>query len=133
MKVAIPHWQGRVSPVFDVARNLLLVEVQNGGEVRREDTALPPTKPLARANQISQLGTNVLICGAISWPLEAALGSAGVQVIAQTCGPVEEVLAAFLKGQLMDRAFLMPGCRGRRGRFRARHGGGRARQGRPTG
>jgi len=29
MKVAIPHWQGRISPVFDVAGALLLVDVAN--------------------------------------------------------------------------------------------------------
>ena len=30
MKVAIPHWQGRISPVFDVAGNVLVVEGLKG-------------------------------------------------------------------------------------------------------
>jgi len=30
MKIAIPNWQGRVSPVFDVARDVLLVDVVDG-------------------------------------------------------------------------------------------------------
>jgi predicted Fe-Mo cluster-binding NifX family protein len=59
----------------------------------------------------------VLICGAISRPLEAMLLSAGVEVIPQTCGPVEEVLKAFMSGKLTEKAFLMPGCCGRRRRF----------------
>jgi predicted Fe-Mo cluster-binding NifX family protein len=61
---------------------------------------------------------DALICGAISWPLELALTSAGIEVIAQTCGDVDEVLEAFLAGQLEQEKFLMPGCCGRRRRFR---------------
>lgn len=126
MRIAIPTWRGRVSPVFDAARNLLLVDAQDGREIRREETTVEPADLVARAKRVAQLGTDLLICGAISWPLEATLVSTGVGVISQTCGPVEEVLRAFLSGQLTQQAFLMPGCRGRRRRLR-----GRRRRGRP--
>lgn len=116
MKVAIPTWQGRVSPVFDVAGSLRLVEVADARAVGRQDATLTATDPLERARQVRQCGADVLICGAISWPLEMALTSAGVRVIAQTCGPVEDVLDAFLAGRLDGRAFRMPGCCGRRRR-----------------
>jgi predicted Fe-Mo cluster-binding NifX family protein len=125
MKVAIPQWRGRVSPVFDVAGSLLLVDVNDGQELQREESALTASDPLKRAKQVSRLGTDVLICGAISWPLEVALSSDGVQVIPFTCGTVEEVLAAFVNGQLTSHAFSMPGCCGWRGRFRARRRRGR--------
>lgn len=128
MKVAIPQWNGRVSPVFDVAGSLLLVEVADGQELRRNEGSLTATDPLRRAKQVAQFGAEVLICGAISLPLEAALASAGVQVLPFTCGRVEEVLAAFMNGQLTDGAFLMPGCCGWRRRFRRRN-----RRGRPSG
>jgi predicted Fe-Mo cluster-binding NifX family protein len=128
MKVAIPHWQGRVSPVFDVAGNVLLADVEGGKERTRQEVALDASEPQSRASQLAGLGTSVLICGAISWPLEMAVSAAGVEVIAQTCGEVEEVLAAFVKGQLGRGAFLMPGCCGRpRGRHH-RHRGGRCRR-----
>jgi len=120
MKVAIPQWQGRVSPVFDVAGSVLLVDVAGRQVLRREERALTASEPLKRAEQVRQLGADVLVCGAISLPLEASLSYAGVQVIAFTCGTVEEVLAAFMNGQLNGKAFLMPGCRGRRRRFLAR-------------
>ena len=29
MKVAVPDWEGRVSPVFDVARQVLLVDLDD--------------------------------------------------------------------------------------------------------
>ncbi len=132
MRVAIPSWQGRVSPVFDSARGLVLADVDNGQELGRSEFGIDPATPLARAREVAGLGANVLICGAISWPLETALTSAGVRVIAQTCGPVDDVLNAFLHGQLTNtnNTFLMPGCCGRGRRFQARRRGrgGRGRR-----
>lgn len=123
MKIAIPYWQGRISPVFDEATSLVLVETGQGREVRRETRTLTRFDPWDRAQEVRMLGTQVLICGAISRPLEMALHGAGITVIAQTCGPVEEVLAAFVNGRLTNNAYVMPGCGRRRGsRFRHRRG-----------
>ena len=126
MRVAIPTWTGRVSPVFDVARLLLVVDINDGAEVSRNEAIIEETQLVPRTRRVTQLGVNVLICGAISMPLEAMLVSAGVRVIPHTCGTVEEVLQAFASGGLTDERFLMPGCCGRRRRFRGRHRGGRA-------
>ncbi|MGB2986368.1 MAG: NifB/NifX family molybdenum-iron cluster-binding protein [Phycisphaerae bacterium] len=126
MKVAIPTWTGRVSPVFDVAKRLVVVTLEGSREVNREEAGIEETQLTARAKRVTQLSVDVLICGAISMPLEAMLVSAGVRVIPHTCGPVENVLRAFVSGCLTDQAYLMPGCCGRRRRFRGRHHGGRA-------
>lgn len=125
MRVALPTWDGRVSPVFDVAKRLLVVDVERDTEIDRSEVDLEGTRLAARASRVTALGVHVLICGAISWPLEAMLTSAGMRVIPQTCGPVEDVLRAFFAGQVASEAFLMPGCCGRRRRFRGgrRHGG----------
>jgi predicted Fe-Mo cluster-binding NifX family protein len=125
MRVAIPTWTGRVSPVFDVAKRLLVVEFEGNGEVSRKEAAIEETQVGARAQRVTQLGVNVLICGAISIPLEATLVSAGVRVIPFTCGTVGDILQAFASGRLTDETFLMPGCCGRRRRFRGGHRGGR--------
>jgi len=133
MKVAIPHWQGRVSPVFDVARNLLVVDTDDGVERARQDLVLVVEEPQLRAARLAAIGADVLICGAISRPLEVAVVAAGIDVIPQTCGDVENVLAAFLDRRLRQDTFLMPGCCGRRRqlRLRRRHGrsGRRRKQG----
>ena len=63
MRVAIPTWTGRVSPVFDVAKRLLVVELQGDGpvnpdpyrEVKRRSNALalelyPTLKQRVRAS-----------------------------------------------------------------------------------
>lgn len=122
MKVAIPHWQGRVSPVFDVATNVLVVEIDAGVERSRQEVSFPIFQPQARAMHLVECGVAVLICGAISKPLEAAIGTTGIEVIPQTCGDIEQVLAAFMADRLHDDAFLMPGCCGRRRQFRKRRG-----------
>ena len=110
MRIAIPQWQGRVSPVFDMAGSVLLIDVEDGLEQRREERKLTRTDPMARAAEFLKLGAGILICGGISAPLEAALASSGVEVIGFVCGPVEEVLAACLNGKLADRVFSMPGA-----------------------
>jgi predicted Fe-Mo cluster-binding NifX family protein len=118
MKLAIPHWQGRVSPVFDVAGNLLVVETSPQAGPRRCETLLTAVDPLERARQVTQLGVDVLICGAISQALESALSSAGVRVIGDICGNLDEVVTAFQDGELPKATFMMPGCGGRRRRLR---------------
>ena len=117
MKAAIPVSDGRVSPVFDVARRLLLVDIENEREVRRTERVLEERELAARARRVAELGADVLICGAISRPLEAMLLSAEVEVIPQTCGPVEDVLGAFIAGKLTQQAFVIPGCCGLRRPF----------------
>jgi predicted Fe-Mo cluster-binding NifX family protein len=124
MRLAIPHWQGRVSPVFDVAGSLLLIDVDRSGEISRQDIALSEDTSWGRAKHVADLHVDMLICGAVSRPLELALVSAGIQVFPQTCGDVEQVLAAYATGKLRQESFLMPGCHGRRRRFRRGGRGG---------
>jgi predicted Fe-Mo cluster-binding NifX family protein len=120
MKIGIPIMGGRVSPVFDVAQRLLLVTCDRGQVVERTACRLEDQELTARARRVAQCGLDVLICGAISRPLEALVIASGVELLPQTCGPVEDVLEAFLAGRLTERDFLIPGCPGRRRRCRHR-------------
>jgi predicted Fe-Mo cluster-binding NifX family protein len=133
MRVAIPHWQGRVSPVFDVAGRLLLIDIENGRETRREDRQLAARELLGRAAELLSARADVLICGAISAPVEARLAGLGVQVIGFVCGGIDDVLGAFLQGELKGPAYLMPGCRQRRRRLRGRSDDMRGGFGRASG
>jgi predicted Fe-Mo cluster-binding NifX family protein len=129
MKLAIPVWQGRISPVFDVAGQLLLVELTDGQEIAREECVIQESTPDQRAKKLAELGVGTLICAGISQSLEAMLADTGIRVIARICGGVEDVLAAFVEGQLREERFAMPGCCGQR---RQRHRGGCRRRG-PSG
>jgi len=102
-----------------VAGRLLVVEFDQGAEQHRRAICLEDEDLAARASKLAELGIEVLICGAISRPLEALLAARGIQVVARRCGGVEEVLEAFRSGRLADPAFAMPGCwRHRRGACR---------------
>ena len=111
MRIAIPQWQGRIAPVFDVAGHLLLVDVEDNREIHREEKRLVKTEPSARAAELLGYGTGVLICGAVSASLQFRIAASGVQVIAFVCGAVDDVLAAYLNGTLANPVFAMPGCR----------------------
>ena len=110
MKVAIPTWRDRVSPVFDVAQHLLLVELTDGAEVSRQQVSLLETDPARRVRRLQDLQVQTLICCAVSQPLREALVSSGIEVIDQVCGNVEEIVAAYRNGTLDEERFAMPGC-----------------------
>lgn len=110
MRVLIPIWRGRVSPLLDVARRFLLVNLQGNRERELQEVKIDETGLTLRCKRMAELDVQVLICGAISRPLEEALASEAVRIIPNTCGPVDQVLEAFRLGNLTDDAFLMPGC-----------------------
>jgi len=120
MKVAVPDWQGRVSPVFDVAEHVVLVDLDAKEDGSQHTESLGSTAPHQRAQRLSELGVDVLVCGAISWPLEALLTANGIRVIPLICGEVAEVVRAFRDATLKDEQFAMPGCCRKRRQMRNR-------------
>jgi len=119
MRVAIPLWQGRVSPVFDEACRILLVDVFDKQEQHRQEESLVARNPFERAQLLPKLGVDLLICGMISQTQQTALTSAGIRIIPHICGCMEEVIAALLDGRIEGGALRMPGC-GSRKRLRNR-------------
>jgi len=89
------------------------------GRPRTEVLELSRPDPEGRAAELAAAGVSLLVCGGISRRQEAAVRAVGLEVISQVCGPVNEVLGAALSGRLGEPTYLMPGCRGRGGRFRA--------------
>lgn len=110
MKVAMPVWMGRISPVFDVARQLLVVKVEDGTEVSRCKVPLGAEALQRRAQDVAGLGVEVVICGGISRTLENLLGAYRVTVIPWVTGAADEVLTAYLAGEIPHPRFMMPGC-----------------------
>jgi predicted Fe-Mo cluster-binding NifX family protein len=125
MMIAIANRQGCISPVFDVSDKLCLVRIENGKELQRENVLLKNRNPFTRAKEMADIGVELLICGAVSHALETALISVGIRVIGFVCGDLENVLGAFLRGQLTGRGFFLPGCFGKRQRHRFQYRRGR--------
>lgn len=125
MKLAIAVWNDLVSPMLDTAGHLAVFEVDDGQMVSRADRALTETVIVRRAAAIAETGAEVIICGAVSNSLVFLLAARGIRLIPWIAGRADEVIAAFLAGDLPSERFLMPGFSGRRRRCR---GGRRGRE-----
>lgn len=119
MKVAFAHWNDRIAPVFDSARQVHIVETGSGQVLGETQAPLPGDPIIQKALRLSALDVDTLVCGAISRPLQEMIAAYGIQVIPFVAGDLNQVIRAFLRGSSMDEVFAMPGCRGRvRQRFR---------------
>lgn len=110
MKIAIPVWEDKVSPVLDTASRLLIVEVKDQNEACRFEIFLDERDLSRRCFRIQGMEIDILICGAISHPFARMLMASGIHVIPEISGHTEEVLRAYLRGDLFNAKFLMPGC-----------------------
>ena len=129
MRIALPIWEERISPVFDVAAQVLLVDVDRQTVSGRQERRLAETDPLERVETVISWGVDVLICGAISGAIEQLLRARQVQVVCRICGNAEEVLEAYLAGDLEAPRFRLPGWESS-GRSGGRSRGGRGARGR---
>jgi len=106
MKVAIPVWNDRVSPVFDVARSIRVVDIVDGTVVDVSNRVLESEK---RTATLVKLGVDLVVCSAISIPLESTLWVSGIEVIPDTCGGAEEIIQALASGDRTLTRFRSPG------------------------
>lgn len=109
MRIAISTWENKVSPVFDTATKLLIVEMENKKENDRFEVHLLSQDIAKRCAFIRRLEINVLICGAVSNLISNMLLASGIKIILGISGPVEDILEAYIQGDLIQSRFLMPG------------------------
>jgi predicted Fe-Mo cluster-binding NifX family protein len=126
VKVAIPIWNGRVSPVMDTAQRLLISEIVDDREISRTIVDIPQTNISHIARFIAEFAIDDLICAAISHQFEQILSASGIKVKPWFQGEVDRIVAAYSGGDLQNDIFFSPG----RGRRRRRGGGGWRRAGR---
>src|SRR3990172_13136030 len=105
MRVAIPDWDGHVSPVLDNANRCLLIEIEDGSVIGRETVVLAEGSPSSRALQLVKLRVDVLICCTITHALEAAIASPGGVGILHIFGWVYVVDFFFFVGGLVVLTF----------------------------
>lgn len=117
MKVAIPVWDGQVSPVFDVARRVDVFELEAGAVKTVSTRRLHPGRAAA---ELAELGVDVLVCSAISLEMETVLRVAGVEVASEVCGPVDQIIGALATGDDALGSFRSPAVRRSRPSHRLR-------------
>ena len=118
MKTAFAHWENRIAPVFDVAHQVRVIESESGSIVAESEEVLTDDLPAGKVRRLADLGVGMLVCGAISKPLEAIVTAYGIQLVPFVAGELGEVIEAWLQGRLKREAFAMPGCCGHGRRLR---------------
>ena len=118
MRIAIPIWDDKISPVLDTASRFLIVDVEDQKEASRFETILDEQDLVRRCLRIRGMEVDTLICGAVSRPFFRMLMTPDIEIIPEISGHVEDVLKAYLQGNLFHPKFLMPGCRRNRQRQR---------------
>jgi predicted Fe-Mo cluster-binding NifX family protein len=114
MRVALTVWENRISPVFDSARMLLIVDVKNGTLTGKRYVPFDAEFFVYKTTQLKELGLSVLICGAISQYFANRIEAYGIRIIPFVKGEMNQALDAYLKDSLFRSNFLMPGCGTRR-------------------
>jgi len=108
MKLALTVWEGRISPLFDSARMLLIADITNRRITGRHFEPFDCSSPYSRAEKLNHLGVKVLICNGISNTFANLIEAHRIKIVPFAAGAVDEVLEAYLTGCLLDKS---SGCR----------------------
>lgn len=110
MKLAITVWENRISPVFDSAAQILLLELSEGRILRKrlvavEDSSFATVLSLRKEEEI-----DLLLCGALCRRGEERLQAGGLEVLPFLSGDVDALVQSVMAGSDLS-FFAMPGCR----------------------
>ena len=109
IRIAIPVFNSRISPVLDACMQICIFDCEQKQEVNRQNVWVEDLSLPERLTILVKLGVTVIICCGISDVLHKLLQSKNIRVIAGRIGEIDEVVEAFLCNQLDNQCFLMPG------------------------
>lgn len=110
MKAAFAVWNGRIAPVFDVSRQVIIVEIDAGREISRWQCLFENDEARHKADRLEAWGVQTLVCGAVSHHYASILASGAIDTVAFVAGEIDEIIIAFLAGNLDKPDYRMPGC-----------------------
>lgn len=116
MKTAFPYWRHRIAPVFDTARQILVVTSEAGMTTGKTEVTLADGHPTAKLLRLVELQVDSLVCGAISSQVRQMAAFHGITVVPFIAGDLDAIVRLWVAGKLAGDANAMPGCRRRWGR-----------------
>jgi len=122
MKAAFTTWRNRIAPVFDVAGQVVLVDVDTENRVGSTLLSLPEGPLETKVQRLSEQDVQVLVCGAMSRAAQELVLAEKIEVFSFVAGDTDHVIQAWLEGRMAQADFAMPGCAHRRRRCRYRGG-----------
>ena len=102
MKIAVTYDNGNVFQHFGKTENFKVYEVEDDKVVSSEVIGSNGTGHGALAGLLAEQGINVLICGGIGGGAQTALTEAGIEMVAGAQGNTDDVVEAYLKGELVS-------------------------------
>lgn len=109
VRVAIPIFRSRVSPVFDSCIRVLLLDIEHNQEIERSEIYLDEFSLTERMAVLQRSKVKTIICSGISDILQNMLQSVKINLITGIAGEVDQVVAAYLSKRLNEPQFHMPG------------------------
>ena len=109
IRIAIPIFHNRVSPVLDTCTRLLIIDFDGKVDVEKREIPFDVYSQSERFKIVKNLNPDAIICCGISEVFDKMLQSAGIRLISGIAGDVEQVTEAFLANRIDDPRFRMPG------------------------
>jgi len=109
IRLAIPEFQSRVSPVFDLCTRVLIIDIENQRVVTRNKIFLEGFSLHERLNILLKSHASTVICAGISDLFHTMLKRADIRMVTGIAGEIDQIVTAYIGGDLDDPRFQMPG------------------------
>jgi predicted Fe-Mo cluster-binding NifX family protein len=113
-RVAIPVFESRVSPVLDTCQQMVVVDIDKSGEIKRQELSLGKMSIHERIEVMSRWGIRKIICAGVSDVMCRFLAGKNIVLISGIAGEIEKIIDAFICNRLNDACFVMPGKHNRK-------------------
>lgn len=110
MKIAMPVWENQVSTVLDFSETLLIVDIEERIIKNEAHFDWSLCNDTLKLSLMQEEGVKVLLCGAVSKPMQIMLENSGINLISGLRGHKDVILAAYLDGTLHEDSFRLPGA-----------------------
>lgn len=102
MRIAVTYEDGQVFQHFGHTEVFKVYEVEDGNVISSELVGSNGSGHGALAGLLNDKGIDVLICGGIGGGAQRALDERGIELCAGASGDVDEAVAAYLRGELVN-------------------------------
>ena len=100
MKVAIPLYENRISPRFAYSKEFLVVDIKDHQVLNRKTLMLNVKNPVQIAEHFAKVGVDVILSSGMNQDFQKAFRLRNIGVIWGLIGEVEDVLDAYMKGEV---------------------------------
>jgi predicted Fe-Mo cluster-binding NifX family protein len=114
-RIAVPVFESRISPVLDACKRILLVDIDNGRVVDRQEISLENVPLVDRIDVLASRGVCKILCAGVSDLMCKYLVTRRITVISGIAGELDKIIRAYLCNRLDDACFVMPGRKRRKG------------------